>query len=890
MNRLSDAIRSLPNGSRFFRCAFQVNTFDYILRHKHPTPFKNETDYNAAIVKACLDGGIEVIGITDHYRIKSGEGLAKAARAAGIVVFPGFEAVTREGVHVLCLFDPSKMVDSVQSCISACGVHDDGEASPLGDLSASELLDNSPKWEMQCILAHVTNTGGLFRALQAGKARSAIWRHQELGACAIPGPVDNAPEDVRPILKNTDPAYRRDRQISVLNCNDVKSPNDVSRRGAWCMVKMTEPTIEGLRQAFLDPGSRIRLASDPGPEEHIEFIGIVWETEGFLRGCQIHFNENLNVLIGGRGSGKSTVIESLRYVLGLEPVGNGAKDIHKGIVSGVLKSGTKISLLVQSYQPDRRRFLIQRTVPDPPRVIDENGDVMKLKPLDIVRGVAVYGQNELAELARSPEKLTSLLYRFVAVDDAEDGHYQELIEKLRESRQGILDCMSKAKRADEQLAALPALMETLERYRAAGVEAKLKSRDAIIRAEGILTTAQQRLQPVREAREALADAVDTDAGFLSDEALNGLPATETLRGLGGTLSRLKAGVEQAEELLDKALADAEREIAAAAAVVETEKRSSQQAYEAALRELQKEKIDGNEFIKLRQDIERLSPLQAQKAGFETRQKAFEQRRRNELAAWDDLKRRRFQELEKAAKRVSRELPDRLRVTVRYGADRKALLELIKRRPGRFAEAAEALAQKDDLSLGALAEALRAGKEALNKQFGIPVTQGEKLAAAGRELPMEVEELDLPHATEIELNVGPERAPPEWRKLGDLSTGQKATALLYLLLLDAEAPLVLDQPEDNLDNRFISEGIVPRIRAEKRRRQFIFTSHNANIPVLGDAELIIGMRAVGEAGDGHAEIPPEYMGSIDKKSVAALAEEILEGGKEAFMQRRKKYNF
>jgi hypothetical protein len=156
--------------------------------------------------------------------------------------------------------------------------------------------------------------------------------------------------------------------------------------------------------------------------------------------------------------------------------------------------------------------------------------------------------------------------------------------------------------------------------------------------------------------------------------------------------------------------------------------------------------------------------------------------------------------------------------------------------------------------------------------------------------MEVEELDLPHATEIELNVGPERAPPEWRKLGDLSTGQKATALLYLLLLDAEAPLVLDQPEDNLDNRFISEGIVPRIRAEKRRRQFIFTSHNANIPVLGDAELIIGMRAVGEAGDGHAEIPPEYMGSIDKKSVAALAEEILEGGKEAFMQRRKKYNF
>ena len=154
----------------------------------------------------------------------------------------------------------------------------------------------------------------------------------------------------------------------------------------------------------------------------------------------------------------------------------------------------------------------------------------------------------------------------------------------------------------------------------------------------------------------------------------------------------------------------------------------------------------------------------------------------------------------------------------------------------------------------------------------------------------IEELDLPHMTEIELNIGPDNAPPEWRKLDELSTGQKATALLYLLLLDANAPLVLDQPEDNLDNRFISEGVVPKIRSEKRRRQFIFSTHNANIPVLGDAELIIGMAAVGEAGDGHAEVPPENMGSIDKKSVAALAEEILEGGKEAFMTRRKKYNF
>ena len=116
-------------------------------------------------------------------------------------------------------------------------------------------------------------------------------------------------------------------------------------------------------------------------------------------------------------------------------------------------------------------------------------------------------------------------------------------------------------------------------------------------------------------------------------------------------------------------------------------------------------------------------------------------------------------------------------------------------------------------------------------------------------------------------------------------------MLLLLLHESSAPLVIDQPEDDLDNRFISEGVVPRMREEKRRRQFVFSTHNANIPVLGDAELILGLRASGEAGErGRAEIPDEHVGSIDSNSVRELVEEILEGGREAFETRRRKYGF
>jgi hypothetical protein len=307
--------------------------------------------------------------------------------------------------------------------------------------------------------------------------------------------------------------------------------------------------------------------------------------------------------------------------------------------------------------------------------------------------------------------------------------------------------------------------------------------------------------------------------------------------------------------------------------------------------LQKSKIDGNEFIQLRRELERLGPIKARLQKAQQKLKEHLQRRRNDLVTWEDLKRERYQRLERAAKKVSKELPNRLRVTVGFGRNREPLAKLLKEEVGgRLSETVTALSGDGDISVAALAEACREGAVKLTVDFGIPAAQAERLAESGSKVPMLIEELELPHITEIELNVGPENAPPEWRKLDQLSTGQKATALLYLLLLEAEGPLVLDQPEDNLDNRFISEGVVPKIRSEKRRRQFVFSTHNANIPVLGDAELIVAMQAVGEPGDGHAEVPPEHMGAIDKKTVATLVEEILEGGKEAFEMRRLKYGF
>src|SRR5690348_15080561 len=79
--RLTTALK-LPNGARFYRCALQVNPFAYLSRHSKKTSFGTEAEYNAAIITACQDLGIEVIGVTDHYRVQESKGLVQAARAA----------------------------------------------------------------------------------------------------------------------------------------------------------------------------------------------------------------------------------------------------------------------------------------------------------------------------------------------------------------------------------------------------------------------------------------------------------------------------------------------------------------------------------------------------------------------------------------------------------------------------------------------------------------------------------------------------------------------------------------------------------------------------------------------------------------------------------------
>ena len=892
---------SVSSGAQFYRCALQVNPYHYAQTFRGHNRDGDANEYAKAIMRRASELDISVIALTDHNSVKDIAIFKAAARERDIQLFPGFELSSSEGVHVLCIYPQSTEERQLDRFLGEFEITRTEPSSDLSKKPFDEILKRVRDQGGITIAAHVTTDKGLFEVLD-GQARINAWKNENLLAIQIPGSTSDLADNLQLIVKNKDPNYKREcaasknQAVAVINAKDVTEPEDLDHCTSTCWIKMSEVTIEGLRQAFLDPDSRIRLNSDPDLEDHAEFLNLSWES-GFLDGVNVAFNPNLNILIGGRGAGKSTIIESLRCVLDLEPVGDESKKNYSGIVRQVLQPGTKLSLRVRTYRPARRDYLIERTIPHPPIVYDEDGKISKLLPKNLLPPVEIYGQHELSELTRSPEKLPLLLQRFVHQDEDTINQKVSLRRDLEQVRKTMIDIDSELEYIDERLSSLPSLEETLTRYQEAGFEDKLKNRSLIVREERLLDSIPDRIGIFREWLEVLRRELPIDQTFISSTALADLPGRDILVDVNPTLEKFSNDLEQIVTMLGHAINRFDRDMDSVQNRWKEHKDEIEKEYEKLLRELRTSAADGQEFIRLRSEIEKLRPLRERQRLLTESRKECEGRRRQLLVDWEKVKTNDFHLLGRAAKRVNKQLKNIVQVKVIYEGDRKPLCEILKVEiGGRLSEVIQRLQELEDLSVPqfvAFCQKAKNGPEelkTLQEAYQIPLGQAERLSKMSAETLMKIEELDLPPEASISLNTAPIDDFPFWQDLNNLSTGQKATAVLLLLLLKSDAPLVIDQPEDDLDNRFITDGIVPRMREEKRRRQFIFSTHNANIPVLGDAELILGLTASGEADVGRAMIKPDHMGSIDNYQVRKLVEEILEGGREAFETRRRKYGF
>jgi ABC-type lipoprotein export system ATPase subunit len=877
--------------ARFWRCALQVNPVGYSGTYRGTDHGLDEDGYNQALLRKCLELGITVVGLADHGNVASVDALRRVLQPHGIVVFPGFEIASNDKTHFVCLFSEETTGQQLERYLGNLELLDPTDGVCPSRLSSEQLIDRVDQIGGFIYAAHCTSDCGLLK-----NRLNHVWKLAKLRAVQIPGPIDDLAgvegDFYRRVLLNKDDSYRRERPVAVINAKDVAKPEDLEQSGATCLIKMTRPTFAAFKVAFLDPGSRVRLNSQQA-QSPIGKVVRMTVAGGYLDGVRVDFSDHLNTVIGGRGTGKSTLLECLRYALDFPPKGRQAQKLHQEIIKENLgRSAGRVELTVVSSAQNGRQYNISRRYGEPPMVRDMDGNVSALLPRDLLPGIDIYGQNEIYELAQDETSRIQLLDRFLPHDGDSKAKSADVQRRLNENQQKFTKSLTDLGELQAQIERLPKLEEQLRGFDELGIKEKLAKSSSLAREREIAKAASEAVQSFRDAITDLHDGLP-DLTFINDEALDGLPDSAQLIAMRATLDGLKDGFTGHLSAMQTLLNKGEEDFATQQATWQQAIQGHDAELEKALRTLpatagKSGQEVGVAYQRLLAEVERIKPLRLRVATQETQLDGFRQERRNLLAELSDLRGQRIQALQKAAKKLNKRLEGKLKVKIVPEADRTPLMAFLLgcKLDGVGEKRLSFIDDAETISPLSLAQSIQKGAADVQLDWGVTQMVAEALAKLQASQLMELEALELEHRVDISLNVAHGEADPVFRPLNKLSTGQQCTAILHMLLLENVNPLLMDQPEDNLDNAFIADRIVAELREAKTSRQFLFATHNANIPVFGDAEWIGVFTAI----EGQGSLGMDAQGSIDVPVIRDQVASILEGGRDAFIQRKEKYEF
>lgn len=622
-------------------------------------------------------------------------------------------------------------------------------------------------------------------------------------------------------------------------------------------------------------------------QPHHRILGIE-VAGGFLDGARLDFSDGLNCIIGGRGTGKTTVLEFIRYILGMMPDPADSRPRARAIeghVRGNLGSGT-IYLEVETKHGTRYRA--ERPWGDDVQVLDRDGDPVPVSlDRDLVFKADIYSQNEIEEIATNPRFQLSLIDKFeeeairaagadiqkvkreIAASAAE---LRDLEHHIRETQEIVPEIEVVGKRLQEMHVVEGADADLIN---AAHAHKALRTResDAIAdlrKAVGTVASGYKRFaeRVVEECAGALGDGLrEGPNGSLFDELASA--AEEFVSVFRDVLSE----VEDRSGALLSHLDHAGRRLA-------TEHARQEQQYREVIARSAQERQHAAERAKLQQRHLALTKARHELESLLQKRKTLEAAHRQMNTRLSELRDRRFRLRKEVAERLSTALAPTIRVSITQAGDRSAYESLLKDMLKGCGLQYNRLASRiiESVSPEELSRIVRRGDASrLADDGGIAEDQALRVVSHLQESDQigRLETIDLEDEPLIALKDG-----ADFKNSADLSTGQRCTVILPILLLESERPLLIDQPEDNLDNAFVYDTIVRSLREAKGGRQLIFVTHNPNIPVLGEAERVFVFTSDGRRG------AASHVGTVD--DVKGQIEHLLEGGKEAFLLRMQKY--
>jgi len=790
--------------------------------------------FAAELMESFASARVSVIAVTDHNRVDWWPILRDAGKRHGIAVFPGIE-ISVNRCHLIGIWEANANGHSLAQRFTTA-IHRPGETPYLNGsprpVTVGNVEENARKIVEHgglVVAPHSTSRQlGLFGPGVCSNA-DAVAQSGLISAFDVYG---NPGSDV---LQNPKSKFG-DALPRWIITGDTRSFDDVGERALYLKLG-AQPTLEGLRQAFLSPVTRIRFReasrTDWGRVRGVAFaadreprwprITALTVKGGFHDGLDVQFAPGLNALIGGKGTGKSAVIELIRHVTGApQPADKSLLD------NRVRNFPANADAEVGYVDIDGAEYSIKRSGGTSAPQLFING---VKSDVEASRRVAlnIFGQRQLAELASSAA-LREFLARSVGDRWTSLVEDQRLIVRDLQSNGSAISARETALADLEDKASERSdFAERVDRARAAGAD------KVIVRLRAV-STENQSFRRVQQWPKSMADSLSKAREVLPVPTPPARPPA---------MQQLARRLAEAGSVVSEALERADEAVGAVASSLE----AAQEAWVAYF-ERQKAALEGDladAGVTNPPDLAawqtRLSELDDELSALpETRTRHADlAKQRDELltrlrAGW----RARSRLIEEAAQRVAGLLPPRVRLVTTPLGDRSGFRAALERSVQGQGVRSDQLDKLAGLDPATVLKATEAGVDAL-VALGVTANTAAKFAGLAPDARRSLELAEIQDHIRIEMDPSP-AGTGDWRDVGDVSPGQRATALLALVLVGGKEPLIIDQPEDDLDNRYIYEEVVGVLTRVCEERQVIVATHNANIPVLGDAEFLIALDA------------------------------------------------
>lgn len=849
------------------------------------------------IVETALQHGLDVLSVTDHNEIINVGAALAAATGTPLLVVPGVELSTPQG-HLLAYL-PTK--EALEKFHGRLDIVDRGTQTSRCRNAILDCLNELKDLGGFGILAHVDSPSGFETENPGGSPHKVdVICHAALLGIELKradsvvtyAEADPDPERAKVGKERIQRLGLGEKQfLARVLFSDSHTLKALGHNAAgdrkMTRVKMASPSFDALRIGLEDSDARVRI-EDLVPASVPQILGVRFHG-GFLDSQEIHFSPNLNCVIGGRGTGKSTTFEALGC-LSETPSDNSVIDseVWPGELSLYWRDGAG------------QHHCLQKLTGEAVTNLDD----ADYGPISFP--IECYGQGETTRLGHraksDPLALLNYLDRFIdlrearAAEDATRDRLLDLQTKIEEAERQV----EQIPRYERDLTTTQQQLKASEKAKAAEViqlQRKLADeREIRIRINETWEAAQAVVTggALREKVEEIRTVADPSAISVGVNELQAIVAGSTA--LGKEVAALDANLEEHAQAFTAIVA---RELRAwkakdddAKRTIET-KRQELEAQGVRLDMSFIQKLAADE-AKYKKTLETLSKWKPHLAALRTeRAKVLKER----WGARDRVATIRVAYGKKASETLRASLTD-LQVTLKFVADGcapEAAEQITQMMDWRTNQVRRASLLTEKLTLPRLLDAIEKknaaaittlayedGTKPFNAQeaneiiarLGQPKVKYALERCAVHDLPRLV-------VSKKVLRGGQEQYVT--REFSKLSLGQQQSILLTLLLSsDGSDPLIIDQPEDNLDGEFIYGSFVPVLRRAKERRQIVIVTHNANIAVLGDAEQIVVLKAHGDAGLITAR------GSIDDPATRKAACNILEGAREAFQRRAKIY--